>query len=49
MTLMISLGLVRFLLQLCKWAMEIKPTKAPFLGKQPLFSTSSHYNRIACR
>lgn len=26
-----------FLLQLYKWAMEIKPAKAPFLGKQPVF------------
>lgn len=38
-----------FLPQLGKCTMEIKPTKAPSLGKQTLFSISSHYKWLACR
>lgn len=37
------------LLQLCKSAMEMKPTTASSLGKQPLFSTSSHCKWFVCR
>lgn len=38
-----------FLPQLSKWAMEIKPTKAPSLGKETLSSISSRCKWFACR